>query len=205
MRKLTIKLSLILTLAALMLSCGGAVEQEAEAKIEGYSDKEAIENIFERKSVRVYKQDKPVEQEKIELLLKAGMAAPTAMDKRPWELYVMTDKEAMVKLSEGLKYAPMLAKAPLAIVVCGDTEVSDIWYIDCSAVTQNILLAAEALDLGAVWTGVYPSQELQAVVKEQLGLPENVEALAVVPIGYPEGKFEPKQKWNEAKVHTNKW
>lgn len=204
MRKFTIQFSLLLTLAAVLVACGGE-QPTQEDKIEGYSNKEAIENIFERKSVRVF-QDREVEQEKIDLILKAAMAAPTAMDNRPWELVVVTDKEVMKGLSEVLPYAPMVAKAPLTVVVCGDTDVSPTtWHLDCSAASQNLLLAVEALDLGAVWTGVYPSEDTQAAVKEFLGLPDNIKALNVIPIGYPEGEFEPKQKWDESKVHLNKW
>jgi len=192
-------------LAAVLMSCNVGTNTTEEVKT-GYTDMEALEAIFSRKSVRQYVADKPVEQEKIDLLVRAGMAAPSAMDRRPWEIVVFSDREAMDQLSESLPYAKMLKQAPMAIIVCGDREKSEHnWYIDCSAVTQNILLAAEALGLGAVWTGVYPGQERVDLVSAALGLPENIIPLNVIPIGYPDGEQQAKDKWDESKVHYNKW
>lgn len=195
-------------LAGILLSCNNTSNTNTNEPVKtGYTDTdtETIETIFNRKSVREY-QDKAVEAEKIDLLMRAGMAAPSAMDRRPWEIVVLNNKEAMASLSESLPYAKMLAQAPMAIIVCGDvTKSENNWYIDCSAVTQNILLAAEALGLGAVWTGVYPSEERVKMVSEALGLPENIVPLNVIPVGYPAGDAQPKDKYNEAKVHYNKW
>lgn len=192
-------------IALLLSACNNTTTNTTEPVKTGYTDTETIETIFNRKSVREY-QDKAVEQEKIDLLMRAGMAAPSAMDRRPWEIVVLNDKTAMANLSESLPYAKMLATAPMAIIVCGDvTKSENNWYIDCSAVTQNILLAAEALGLGAVWTGVYPSEERVKMVSEALGLPENILPLNVIPVGYPAGENTPKDKYNEAKVHYNKW
>ncbi|MCC8088796.1 MAG: nitroreductase family protein [Rikenellaceae bacterium] len=187
--------------ALLLASCCNSAQ---ETKHNGLSDKEAIANIMERKSVRSYA-ERPVEQEKIELMVKAGMAAPSGMDRRPWEIIVVSDREAMDSLSAKLPYAQMLKNAPVAIIVCGDESKSDIWYLDCSAVTQNILLAAEALGLGAVWTGAYPGEDRVHAISEALSLPENIIPLAVVPIGYPAGSNTPKDKYDENKVHYNKW
>ena len=192
----------IVSLAAVLFSCNTTPKTEEVKK--GYTETETIETIFNRKSVRAY-QDKVVEQEKIDLLLKAGMAAPSGMDRRPWELVVLNDRAAMDSLAQALPYAKMLAEAPMAIIVCGDPEKSSYWYIDCSAVSQNILLAAEALGLGAVWTGAYPSEERMAAVAEAVGLPANILPLNVIPVGYPAGENTPKDKYNEAKVHYNKW
>ena len=192
-------------LACGFLACNSGVKTTEEMKKDQYSDREALETIFSRKSVRQY-QNKAVEQEKIDLLMRAGMAAPSAMDRRPWELIVVSDRAAMDSLAVKLPYAKMLTQAPMAIVVCGDVTKSEHnWYIDCSAVSQNILLAAEALGLGAVWTGVYPSDERVGMVSAALGLPENIVPLNVIPVGYPEGEQKAKEKYNEAKVHYNKW
>ncbi|MCD8264690.1 MAG: nitroreductase family protein [Tannerellaceae bacterium] len=110
---------------------------------------ETLHTIFNRKSVRQYT-EKPVEKEKIEILLKAGMAAPSSMDNRPWVFVVVTDRAMLNTMAEGLPYAKMLKETKQAIVVCGDTTLSPRnWFIDCSAVTQNILLAAESMELGA--------------------------------------------------------
>ncbi len=166
--------------------------------------KDALETIFSRKSVRKYLQQ-PVEREKIELLLKAGMAAPSGKDVRPWELVVVDDRAALDGMAEALPYAKMLKDAPVAIAVCGDTTKSFYWYVDCSAVAQNILLAAEALGLGAVWTAAYPYEERMQAVKKYTELPEHIETLCVIPVGYPAKPYVPREKWDETKVHYNKW
>ena len=129
-------------------------------------DKESIvlENIATRTSIRAYTEEL-VEQVKIEKMLKAAMAAPTAMNKQPWHFVVVTDKDQLKALSQTSPYAGMVAKAPLAIIVCGDMLKAiegggrDFWIQDASAATQNLLLAAHAMGLGAVWTGVYPDLE----------------------------------------------
>ncbi len=108
-------------------------------------------------------------------------------------------------MAAALPYAKMLKDAPMAIVVCGDTTRSSYWYLDCSAATQNILLAAEALGLGAVWTATYPYPERMEVVRKYVVLPEQINSLCVIPVGYPALPHSPKNKWDEAKVHYNKW
>ncbi|GHV69537.1 NAD(P)H nitroreductase [Bacteroidia bacterium] len=163
-----------------------------------------IETILNRKSVRKYL-DKEIEDEKVQTLLKAGMAAPSGKDIRPWELVVVTERSVLSAMAEGLPYAKMLNEAPLAIVVCGDIEKSPYWYLDCSAVTQNILLAAEALGLGAVWTATYPYEERMQVAKEQLALPDKIFSLCVIPIGYPATPYKPREKFDPKKVHYNRW
>lgn len=165
---------------------------------------DAIENIMSRKSVRKYL-PKPVEEEKVQILLKAGMAAPSGKDVRPWEFVVVTERSLLDTLAEALPYAKMLRQAPLAIVVCGDTAKSFYWYLDCSAAAENILLAAEALKLGAVWTAAYPYDDRMAVVKKETGLPENILPLCVIPVGYPAIPHSPKDKYDETKIHKNKW
>lgn len=193
-------------LAAALSSCQPAAQtnQNEEMKT-GYTTTETIATILARKSVRSYEAGREVETEKIDLLLRAGMAAPSAMDRRPWELVVLNERAALDSLAARLPYAKMLTQAPMAIIVCGDTDRSaQSWFIDCSAVSQNILLAAEALGLGAVWTGVYPGDRV-AIVSEALGLPANIVPLNVIPIGYPAGENTPKEKYDAAKVHYNRW
>lgn len=170
------------------------------------SDTEAVlQNILQRKSVRSYRSDMPVEKEKVENLLRAGMAAPSGKDKRPWEFIVVDERELLDSLAAHLPYAKMLASAPMAIVVCGDETKSDYWYLDCSAVAENILLAAEAQGLGAVWTATYPYRERMEVVSRFLHTPSQVKSLCVIPVGYPMGGQEPKDKWDESRIHYNKW
>ncbi|MCD8194582.1 MAG: nitroreductase family protein [Tannerellaceae bacterium] len=166
---------------------------------------ETLHTIFNRKSVRQYT-EKPVEKEKIEILLKAGMTAPSSMDNRPWSFVVVTDRAMLDTMAEGLPYAKMLKETKQAIVVCGDTTLSPRnWFIDCSAVTQNILLAAESMELGAVWTAVYPNDNRISIVRNTLNIPGHVIPLAVVPFGYPRGAHSPKDKYDPARIHVNGW
>ena len=119
------------------------------------SENPVIENILARKSVREYT-SRPIEQEKIDLLLRSGMAAPSGSDKRPWAFVVLQDRARLDTLAAELPYAKMLTQAQAAIVVCGDTLASKLWREDCCAATENILLAAESMGLGAVWTAALP-------------------------------------------------
>lgn len=165
-----------------------------------------IDCIMTRTSVRSYQKDRSVENEKIEVLLRAGMAAPSAVNKQPWHFIVVTEREVLDKLAEANPNAGMLRKAPLAIVPCGDMDKAlegdarAYWIQDVSAATENILLAAHDLGLGAVWTGTYPSAERVSAISQVLALPENVIPLCTIVIGYPEGNQTPKNKWNSANV-----
>jgi len=173
-----------------------------------------IVTIMSRKSVRSYS-DRKVTDEQIMTLLKAAMAAPSGRNVQPWRFVVLTDKNVMRGLSESLPYAKMLANAQLAIVVCGDTTYrnrktgeivpNNLWVDDCSAATENLLLAAESMGLGAVWTAAYPYPERYDAVRAALGLPDNIMPLCVVPIGYPAGDEKPKDKFKPENIHFNKW
>lgn len=171
----------------------------------GNVEQVVIENILNRKSVRRYVEGKPVEKEKVEQLLRAGMAAPSGMDRRPWEFAVVDDREKLDKMAAELPYAKMLKGAPMAIVVCADERQSSYWYLDCSAATQNILLAAEALGLGAVWTATYPYEDRMKVVEDVLKTPSYIKSLCVIPVGYPKGEHAPKDKWDTTRIHYNVW
>ena len=172
------------------------------------SEQAVLDNIATRVSVRSYL-DKPVEEGKIEQLLRAGMAAPSAMNKQPWHFVVVTDKQQLAALAKANPYAGMAAKAPLAIVVCGDMNKAltgnarEFWVQDCSAATENILLAANAMGLGAVWTGTYPSEERVKAVSKVLQLPKKLIPLNIIVIGYPDGTNTPKDKWKPANVSYN--
>ncbi len=169
-----------------------------------------LENIATRTSIRAYT-EQHVENSKIELLLKAGMAAPTAMNKQPWHYIVVTDKQQLNALAECNPYAGMAAKAPLAIVVCGDMLKAiegngrEFWVQDASAATENILLAAHAMGLGAVWTGAYPGKERCEAIAKVLELPENIIPLNIIVIGYPSETPQPKDKWKPANISYNKY
>ncbi len=168
---------------------------------------DALSVIHSRKSVRKYL-DKQVTKEHLEVLLRAGMAAPTAGDRRPWAFVVITDPAMLDTLSLATRNTRMLSSAAAAIAVCGNTSVgfkSEVWVQDCSAASENILLAAEAIGLGAVWTGIYLNDEPTKYVKRVLGLPEEVFALNIISIGYPTGEEKPKNKWDPTRIHWGKW
>ncbi len=164
-----------------------------------------IEVILSRKSVRNFIPGRAIHPVDIEAILRAGMAAPSGKDIRPWELLVIDDREILAAMAEDLPTAKMLAQAPLAIIVCGDVNKSFYWYLDCAAVTQNILLACESLGLGAVWTASYPYEERMEIVARYTHLPEHILPLAVIPIGYPEGKHTAKNKFDPNRIRYNKW
>lgn len=168
-----------------------------------------LENIHNRKSVRQFTSE-PVSDEHIQTMLKAAMAAPTAVNYQPWRFVVITEREQLDAMAEVLPFAKMLKQAPLAIVVCGETtwfEGNDnpYWQQDCSAATQNLLLAAEALSLGAVWTGVYPDAQRAGDLSTFLGLPSTVQPLCAIPIGHHDGTAQPKDKWKPENIHYGKW
>lgn len=186
-------------------------QAQADAPVAPGKSEVVFQNILNRKSVRAYT-DRAVSREQLDTLLRAAMAAPTGRDMRPWKFVVIDDKEALAALSEQLPYAKMLPEAAAAIVVCGDLSVTDDkgqpstnWTFDCSAATENLLLAAEAMGLGAVWTGVYPYEERQTAVSQALQLPEHIIPLNLIPIGYPKGDPQPKDKYNADNVHFNGW
>jgi nitroreductase len=168
-----------------------------------------FENIFNRKSVRSFTSEQ-VSEEHVEAMLKAAMAAPTAVNYQPWRFVVVTERTQLDAMAEMLPYAKMLKQAPLAIVVCGETtwfegHENPYWQQDCSAATENLLLAAEALGLGAVWTGVYPNMQLAGPLSEFLGLPETVQPLCAIPIGHHDGTAKPRDKWKPENVHYGRW
>lgn len=185
-----------LVLSAVLVSCNGSKADEGNP---------VIENIFERKSVRSFDVEREVPDEELELLVKAGMAAPSAMNLQPWQFFVSTDKQQMEQLAGRLPYANMLESAAAVIAVLGSPAISAFWYLDCSAAVQNVLLAAETMELGAVWVASYPDENRISAIQEVLGIPEPWTPLALIPIGYPAGEHLPKDKWDPAKVHYNKW
>lgn len=166
--------------------------------------------IFKRTSVRKYTNE-PVTKEQIELLLKAGMAAPSAKNVQPWEFVVIQKKDTMFDIMKFHPYSSMLNQAPLAIAVCGNTtkialeEAQDLWVQDCAASTQNILLEATELGLGSVWMGVYPKNEIVKELANILILPDYIVPFSLIAIGYPEGEVHPKNKFNPERIHWEKW
>src|SRR5512139_28996 len=154
-------------------------------------DNDALKIIYTRRSVRSFTGD-TVSREDLMKILRAGMSAPSAVNIQPWAFVVVTKRETLDELCARLPYAKMLDRAGAAIVVCGIPDKDEVysgkyWVMDCSAATENILLAAHALGLGAVWTAVYVDEQRMLDVREILGIPQNIIPLNVIPIGVPKG------------------
>ena len=169
-------------------------------------DMKAIEAIMSRRSIRKYI-DKKIPEETITKLLKAAMNAPSAHNRQPWHFIAVDDRETLNKVPEYHQYSKMLENASHAIVVLGDNEVqtSDFWIHDCSAATENILIAANALGLGAVWLGVHPHETLIEGTKKLFNIPAHVTPLGIISLGYPEETKPPRENYNPERVHKNKW
>ena len=164
-----------------------------------------MSGIFHRVSIRKYEK-KAVEQEKIELLLRAAMAAPSACNQQPWEFYVVTDPVKIQELSGTSPYAKCAAGAPLVVVPCYRKEgiAPDYFEIDLSAAVENLLLEADELGLGAVWMGIAPAPERMEAVRKVLDIPENLSAFALVPCGYPAETRGQVDRYDESRVHYKK-
>jgi len=167
---------------------------------------EAYEAIMTRRSIRAYTAQ-PVPNDAIKELLAAAMNAPSASNQQPWQFIVVTERKQLDALTTVLPYGQMLKGAPLAIVVCGDLQLQEeeYWIQDCSAATQNLLLAAHAKGLGAVWLGVYPRSERVAGICKLFNLPAHVIPLCIVSVGYPLEPLPPVRRYNEARIHYNQW
>ena len=165
---------------------------------------EIIDLILSRRSIRQFT-SASVKDETLTLLLKAAMSAPTACNSQPWEFVVVTQKEVLDRIHAKLLFARY--NAPAAIVVCGNVSIAnnsaarDHWVQDCSAATENILIAAAGMGLGAVWIGVYPYPGKIKPLAEVLGIPDHVTPLSMVYIGYPAERKEPRTQYDEHRVY----
>jgi nitroreductase len=162
-----------------------------------------LQLIFSRRSIRKY-HDIPVAKEHTEAILRAAMAAPSASNKQPWQFVVIEERRTLDALAELHPYGKMLFQATQCIVVCGD-KANPYWEQDCSAATQNILLAATALGLGSVWLGVHPRADRAAQVASVLGISEEYIPLCLIAIGHPAEEKPPADRYDESKVHWEKW
>lgn len=158
--------------------------------------------IFHRTSIRKFTKD-AVEEDKIRLLLRAAMAAPSACNQQPWEFYVVTNPDKLKELSECSPYAGLLEKAPLGIVACckKDCLLPDYAQIDCSAAIENLLLEADSLGLGAVWLGIAPLKDRMERVQNVLGMPEHLYAFSIVACGYPAEERVQQDRYEEERIH----
>jgi nitroreductase/flavin reductase (DIM6/NTAB) family NADH-FMN oxidoreductase RutF len=205
-------LNIILVIAVVFLSVKIAFFSNKSAKaVDAASSEDVVmENIMTRTSIRAY-EDRQIEDEKVEKMLQAAMAAPTAGNKQPWKFVVIKDKNTLKTISGHFHTMTMTENAPMAIVVCGDMDLTfpedgrDYWVEDASAATENLLLAAHSMGLGAVWCGIYPMQDRVKYLSELLKLPENIVPLNVIPVGYPAEDPAPKDKWKPENVHYESW
>jgi nitroreductase len=169
---------------------------------------EIIDLIYKRRSIRKYS-EREVEQDTIITLLKAAMAAPSAMNSQPWEFVVITDKMILENLKSKLPFGKY--NAPVAIVVCGNPDIAHnraghlFWVQDCSAAVENLLIAATGLGLGTVWIGVHSVPLLPARVSKVCQLPKHVHPLNVVYVGYPAEEKPPHTKYEERRVHWQRY
>jgi len=168
----------------------------------------AIDIIFKRRSIRKYTET-PIEQEKIITLLKAAMAAPTAVNCQPWEFIVVNDADKLEQVREKCIFARY--NAPAAIVVCGNLKLAfkgreqEFWIQDCSAASENILLAATSLGLGSVWIGIYPGESRIKAIKSIFNIPAHVTPLSLVYFGYPAEAKTARTRYNEKRVYWQEY
>jgi nitroreductase len=168
---------------------------------------DTLEAIHARRSVRRY-EDRPVSEELIQKLLSAAMSAPSARNAQPWQFVVIDDRQKLAEIARINPNALMCRAAPLGILVCGDLGLeksAGYWVVDCSAAVQNMLLAAHALGLGAVWTGVYPREERMEGLRRLVELPENVIPHSLVVLGHPAENPSPQDHFHPDRVHRNRW
>ena len=212
------KKSIILMAAAAMMFAACCNKQEAATEVN--TADVVMQNILNRKSVRSYNGE-AIPDSVMENLLRAAQAAPSAVDRRPWQMVVMTDKSQYETIFEGNGNMKKFMESGAIVVVCADTTVTrptrenpdgpavtspnPMWRDDVAAATENLLLAVEAYGLGACWTACYPFPNTMAPVKKGLGLPAEVIPYAVVPIGYHDGTAQPKDKWDPARIHNGRW
>ncbi|MDE6653714.1 MAG: nitroreductase family protein [Muribaculaceae bacterium] len=173
-------------------------------------ENEAYRNIVTRTSIRRFTDQKIDENIKV-ALLRAGMSAPSGVNRQPWEFIVVDDPEILGQLAESLPYAKMAEHAPMAIVVCGNSdrflsdEDSTLWIQDLSAASENILLAAHSLGLGGVWTCLYPHADRIEAASRILRIPQGIIPFNLIPVGYPEKDHAPLDKWHPDRVHSNRF
>ena len=168
---------------------------------------EAMDAILSRRSIRKYT-EQAVSDEAVEELLKAAMSAPSAGNQQPWQFVVIRERDILDQIPKYHPYSAMLKEASVAILVCGDLKSEKhkgYWVQDCSAATQNLLVAAQAKGLGAVWLGVHPREDRVAGIRKLLGLPEQIVPLSLIPVGFKGEEKPPANRYDASKVHHNGW
>ncbi|ABZ84064.1 NADH dehydrogenase/nad(p)h nitroreductase, putative [Heliomicrobium modesticaldum Ice1] len=163
--------------------------------------------ILSRRSVRKYT-DQPVSEEMVKELLAAAMSAPSAGNQQPWHFVVIRERALLDQIPAFHPYAGMVKQAPVAILVCGDETMEKykgFWVQDCAAATENLLIAVEALGLGAVWVGVYPEANRVEQFRKLLAIPDHVIPFALIPVGYAAEKPAPANRFEPSRIHYDRW
>ena len=166
-----------------------------------------MDAILNRRSVRDFT-DQTVSNEDIRELLRSAMRAPSAFNQQPWDFIVVRDKGILSSVTSWHEYAEMLKKADCAILVCGNKQRAkawDWWAQDCSAATQNILIKATDLGLGAVWLGMYPMEDRVNNCQKLFELPDHITAFSMVALGHPSQPIQPVDTFDETRIHQEKW
>jgi len=168
---------------------------------------ETINTIMTRRSIRKYTPEK-IKESDIEIILRAGMQAPSAGNERPWHFMVITERKTLDSIHKAHPYAGMMLEAQAAILVCCDTNLQThkgFWPEECGACMQNMLLASHSLGLGSVWVGVYPNEDRVDALRHIFDMPKNVVPFALMPIGHPAERKPREDRFDSSRIHTNKW
>jgi len=168
---------------------------------------DALQTILSRRSIRLYTPE-PVSEALVDDLLRAAMSAPSAGNQQPWQFVVIRERQKLDSIPVFHPYAEMVKSASVAVLVCGDMRLEKnkgYWVQDCSAATQNLLLAAHAQGLGAVWVGVYPNEERLEGFRKLLEIPEEIIPFALVPVGYPDESKPPSNRYEPSRIHNDHW
>lgn len=168
---------------------------------------DAMKAILSRRSIRKYTSE-PVPENFIQGFLEAAMSAPSAGNEQPWHFVVIDDRSILDEIPTFHPHSQMLKDAPIAILVCGDLTLEKhkgYWTQDCSAATENMLLAIHAKGLGAVWLGIYPREERVAGLRKLLVIPDHVVPFSLIPVGYPSEQKPPANRFEASKIHRNRW
>ncbi len=171
--------------------------------------KDVMDAILTRRSIRKYT-DQEVKDEVVDKLLNAAMHAPSAGNEKPWHFIILRDRKVMMKINEMSPrgHSSSLRSTPLAIVICGDPRLEvfeGYWSQDCAAATENLLIAANGLGLGAVWMGLYPWEDLMTPLQDILDIPLEIKPFAIIGLGYPNEEKKPINRFIEDRVHYGKW
>jgi nitroreductase len=168
---------------------------------------DTLETLFNRRSIRKYTSQK-ISDEQLSFILKSAMYAPSAVNKQPWHFIVFRNRQTIQEIIKAHPNASMLLQANVAILVCWDENLQhDVGYgpVDCAAATENMLLAAHSLGLGAVWVGIYPRSQRMEAIQKIFNLPSDIRGFSIVSLGYPAESKTTPERFNQARIHHEKW